>query len=429
MVSVRKRGKVYEYRIEIASIDGTRKWLTKSGFKTKQEALHEGALAYNEYYYYGKKNKNRDMSFADYLDYWIDNYCNFNLKYANIIKVHLKPKLGMYKLSQIDSELIQNFINQLYVDNKFSKHYLHGILKTIKGALKYACYDVNFINHNPAEHVHIPRYEIVTGDPVHIYTQEEIERILDRFKDLPYIYYSFLTAYYTGLRVSEVYGLTWDNIDFENKTLTVNKNIIRKNKDGLPKRYNIAKGHSTETWFYGSCKNPQSRRTIAIGDTLIKALKEYKKLTEEHKKFYGDKYLKHYEKKVLNEYTKREEIKIVDAEAELDVNLPEARLIFVKPNGQFRGTETPRHAYKVINYELKIPSRFHDFRDTHATRLIEQGADIKAVSKRLGHSTIMTTYNIYVRVTEKMETDTVDRFENYTNSLDIPNNEEILYKD
>ena len=435
MVSVRKRGKVYEYRIEIASIDGTRKWLTKSGFKTKQEALHEGALAYNEYYYYGKKNKNRDMSFADYLDYWIDNYCNFNLKYAtivtylNIIKVHLKPKLGMYKLSQIDSELIQNFINQLYVDNKFSKHYLHGILKTIKGALKYACYDVNFINHNPAEHVHIPRYEIVTGDPVHIYTQEEIERILDRFKDLPYIYYSFLTAYYTGLRVSEVYGLTWDNIDFENKTLTVDKNIIRKNKDGLPKRYNIAKGHSTETWFYGSCKNPQSRRTIAIGDTLIKALKEYKKLTEEHKKFYGDKYLKHYEKKVLNEYTKREEIKIVDAEAELDVNLPEARLIFVKPNGQFRGTETPRHAYKVINYELKIPSRFHDFRDTHATRLIEQGADIKAVSKRLGHSTIMTTYNIYVRVTEKMETDTVDRFENYTNSLDIVSNKEMQYFD
>ena len=61
--------------------------------------------------------------------------------------------------------------------------------------------------------------------------------------------------------------------------------------------------------------------------------------------------------------------------------------------------------------------------------LFRSGADIKAVSKRLGHSTIMTTYNIYVRVTEKMETDTVDRFENYTNSLDIPNNEEILYKD
>lgn len=156
MVSVRKRGNVYECRIEIASIDGKRQQITMSGFKTKQGALHEGALAYNKYYYYGKKNKNRDMSFADYLDYWIDNYCNFNLKYAtivtylNIIKVHLKTKLGMYKLSQKDSELIQNFINQLYVDNKFSKHYLHGILKTNKGYLKYACYDVNFINHNLA---------------------------------------------------------------------------------------------------------------------------------------------------------------------------------------------------------------------------------------------------------------------------------------
>ena len=52
--------------------------------------------------------------------------------------------------------------------------------------------------------------------------------------------------------------------------------------------------------------------------------------------------------------------------------------------------------FKVIHYELGINSRFHDFRDTHATKLIESGADIKAVSKRLGHSTIQTTYNIYV---------------------------------
>ena len=304
-----------------------------------------------------------------------------------------------------------------------------GILKIIKGSLKYAYYTANFINDNPADRVHIPRYEVVTQDPAHIFTQEEIERILDRFKDVHYVYYSFLTAYYTGLRVSEVFGLTWDCIDFEKKILTVNKNIIKKNKDGLPKRYNITKGHSVEVWFYGTCKNPQSNRTISIGDTLVKALKEYKKEQEEYKKFYGDAYLKHYEKKTINEYTKRPEIKIVDAPAELDIALPEAQLVFIKPNGQFRGTESVRYAFKVINYELKIPCRFHDFRDTHANRLIENGADIKAVSKRLGHSTIQTTYNIYVRVTEKMETDTVDRFESYTNTLDIPDTKEIKYLD
>ena len=54
MVSVRKRGKVYEYRFETASVDGTMKWITKSGFPTKQDAHNQGALDYNEYYRIGK---------------------------------------------------------------------------------------------------------------------------------------------------------------------------------------------------------------------------------------------------------------------------------------------------------------------------------------------------------------------------------------
>lgn len=84
------------------------------------------------------------------------------------------------------------------------------------------------------------------------------------FKDLPYIYYSFLTTYYTGLRVPEVYRLTWDNIDFENKTLTVDKNIIRKNKDGLSKRYNIAKGHSTIMTTYNIYVKITDKKEIDI---------------------------------------------------------------------------------------------------------------------------------------------------------------------
>lgn len=54
-----------------------------------------------------------------------------------------------------------------------------------------------------------------------------------------------------------------------------------------PKKYSISKGHSVEVWFYGTCKNPQSNRTISIGDTLIKALKQYKNEQEEYKQFYG----------------------------------------------------------------------------------------------------------------------------------------------
>ncbi len=434
-IRIYKRGKVYQYQFEIAPRGGKRKYINKSGFKTRAEAHKEGVIAYNNYYNVGKKVKTTDMSYADFLDYWLDTYANLNCKYAtimsynNIIKNHIKPNLGHYRISQIDSKTIQEFINQLYVKYGFSKWYLKNILKVIKGTFRYAYYNLGYIGDNPAERVHIPKYDIVTGDPAHIFTQEEIERILDRFKDTHSIYYSFLTAYYTGMRVSEVYALTWDCVDFEKKTITVNKNLIKKNQFGLPKRKNITKGHSVGVWYYGTCKNPQSRRTITIGDRLVKALKEYKKEQEENRKFYGDSYLKHYEKRVINEITNKEEIKIVDAKAELELALPEAKLVFIKENGQFLGTDSCKYAFKVLHYELGIPCRFHDFRDTHATRLIEQGADIKAVSKRLGHSTIMTTYNIYVRVTDKMETDTVDKFENYTNTLDIPETVDKPYLD
>ena len=129
-------------------------------------------------------------------------------------------------------------------------------------------------------------------------------------------------------------------------------------------------------------------------------------------------YMKHYAKEVKNPYTNKKEIKIVNAYAEIEVALPEVHLVFLKDNGIFEGTDSVKYPFKVIHYELGVSCRFHDFRDTHATRLIEAGADIKAVSKRLGHSTIRTTYEIYVRVTTKMETDIVDKFENYANRVE-----------
>ena len=147
MVSVRKRGKVYEYRFEIATVEGTRKWITKSGYPTKAEAFKEGAKAYNDFYYNGQKTQLREnMSYADFLDYWIDNYASFNLHYSttisyiNIIKNHVKPRVGFYKLWQLDTRLLQEFINKIYVEYGFSKNYMASILKVVKGSLKYACY-------------------------------------------------------------------------------------------------------------------------------------------------------------------------------------------------------------------------------------------------------------------------------------------------
>ena len=90
---------------------------------------------------------------------------------------------------------------------------------------------------------------------------------------------------------------------------------------------------------------------------------------------------------------------------------------FVKENGEYRGSDTPRYASKVINYEMGIHYNFHAFRHTHATMLIEAGVNIKAISKRLGHSTTRTTLDTYVHVTERLATEAVDKFETF-GSLD-----------
>lgn len=414
-VTIQKRGNFYQYKFEIAKVDGKRKFLSKSGFKTKSEAEKEGVIAYNDYLNTGNSFSASDMSYSDFLDYWLENYCYINLKYhtiegySNIIKNHIKPNIGYFRLSQITRSTLQEFINKIYINKSFSKNFLNNIKKVIKGSFTYA-YETDSIKVNPAIGLKLPKYDIPPKDPAHIFTNEEINLILDRFKNNHCVYYAFLTAYCTGLRVAEVFALTWDDIDFYNKTISVNKNILKKNQVGGTKQKHIS-GNSTTVWYFGTCKTETSYRTIPIGDTLVNALKEYKQEQEEHRKNYGDTYMKHYKKKVINPYNNKQEIKIINAHAEIDVALPEVKLVFLKNNGVFEGTDSCKYPFKVIHYELGIPCRFHDFRDTHATRLIEAGSDIKAVSKRLGHRNIDTTYNIYVRVTEKMENETAEKFE------------------
>ncbi len=415
MVNVRKRGNVYEYNFDVAKIEGKRKRITKSGFKTKAEALKQGTIAYNEYLNTGRKLVSNEMSYSDFLDYWLDNHCKINLKYhtieaySNIVKTHLKPNLGFYKLSQITKTTLQDFLNKIYVEKAYSKNFLNNIRKVLKCSFNYAV-DNEYVKINSAANLKLPKYDEPPKDVAHIFTTEEINTILDRFKKNHCIYYAFLTAYCTGLRIAEVFALTWDDIDFKNKTISVNKNILKKNQAGGTKGRHLS-GNSTTVWYFGTCKTQTSYRTVPIGDTLLKALKEYKEEQQIHKLNYGDTYMKHYKKNVINPYNNKTEIKIVNAYAEIDVALPEVDFVFVKNNGVYEGTDSTKYPFKVIHYELGIPCRFHDFRDTHATKLIESGADIKAVSKRLGHRNIDITYNIYVRVTEKMENETANKFE------------------
>jgi len=80
-VNIQKRGDVYQYRVEIAKVNGTRKYLNKSGFRTRKEAEMAGHIAMNDYLN-GGINSNSNMLCANYLDLWIKEYCEVEYKYT-----------------------------------------------------------------------------------------------------------------------------------------------------------------------------------------------------------------------------------------------------------------------------------------------------------------------------------------------------------
>lgn len=160
MVNIRKRGKVYQYQFEIAKVDEKRKYISKSGFKTKNEALMAGMKAYDEYIN-GGNTKDSQMSYADYLDYWMKEYFEINYKYftakryKETFKV-LKEEIGKYKLSFITLFLLNQSLLKIAQKCK-TKEGVRNYQKVIKSSFRDATNHFGFLKYNPAVELQIPK--------------------------------------------------------------------------------------------------------------------------------------------------------------------------------------------------------------------------------------------------------------------------------
>ena len=238
----------------------------------------------------------------------------------------------------------------------------------VSGSLKYAVHPMKLISENPMTYVKLPRYDNLhkkDSDDLKIISVEDYKRIIERFPQWSSFYVPLQIAFHTGLRASEVCGLTWDNIDFDNNTLEVSKILIKIDHE----------------WIFGTPKTQSSHRIISIGDILKNILIEQKEFQEKNKKQYGQYY-------------------------------ENSSFICTKENGESVTTESLKYLSRVVNYELMINFNFHSLRHTHATMLLEAGANPKDVQIRLGHSKLSTTMDTYAHVTKKMKEDTVNIFEN-----------------
>ena len=390
-VTARKRGTKWEYRYEIASQAGKRQWDTKGGFRTKAEALEAGNVAYNEYKNSGLKFSPNNISVSDYLDYYYDTYCKINLgdatlrNYEKKIRLYIKPFLGKYELQSLNASVCQEFINHIFNEG-YSKNSRIVIKSILNKALNYAVEPLHYIRSNPLLYVRNPLPNAVPDKPVkkkirEAVTPEQWKAIIARFPEGSSCHVPLMLAYHCGLRLGEIFALTWDDIDFDNNKIDINKQIQME---------------SSGYWTLCAPKY-NSYRKIAMSTTLSSLLKREKAKQDKARPYYDEYY--------AHQYVNPQRQLIQDIQG---YTVPEGGteifLINVRENGTYCQPRITQHLGRIVHYQLGFPLfDMHSLRHTHCCMLLEEGAPIKFVQQRLGHKDIETTLNIYAHLTDKME--------------------------
>lgn len=391
----------WEYRFEAAPVDGKRRQKTKAGFRTQQEAYDAGNAAYAQYNASGRIFEPRDMSVADYLDYWLEHAVKANLgqgyayntwlDYERKIRIYLKPAFGQYRLSALQNapDRIQKWIDQLKMSG-LSRNMVSNTLSCLSAALSYAVIPLQYISVNPCLLVRIGRMPVNQKSQAHreyVCLPEEFSRILQRFPQGSSFYLPLMAGYHLGTRIGETYGIDLlSDLDLDRDELRITHQLAKENG----------------TWFYRPPKY-DSCRTLKIGATFKKSLKEELLSRKKFMMEYGPYYTKTY---LLPDHS------ILQCRADIPVPHQEIWPLSVKENGELLTPETFKYCARVIHHELGNPLfHSHCLRHTHGTMLAEQGVNPKTIMERLGHKDIKTTLQVYTFNTDHMQQAAVDAFE------------------
>ncbi|MCI9656105.1 MAG: site-specific integrase [Lawsonibacter sp.] len=299
--------------------------------------------------------------------------------------------------------------------NGYSKSHMVGILSVLGAALDYAVEPLHYLLANPMRYVKYPKVEKKPRERI-ILELDEWQKIINRFPAGSRYYIPLMIGFYTGLRISEAFALTWEDIDLKNRTLSVSKQVVKRNfgADVRKAIEKYGKKESRSSWYFTSTKTPASQRVVYFGDTLYQALKTEKIAQMEHELKYSEFYTIHVLKKEIDEKG-NDMFRIIPLQKCVNSSLPRVNLICIAENGEYTSTDSFKYCSRIIHKELLLAFDYHSLRHTHATLLIESGADIKDVQERLGHTNIQTTLQTYVHDTDTMKARSVELFEQAVN--------------
>ena len=328
------------------------------------------------------KEITQDILFVDFLNSYLQvkkqqvepiTY-NAYTKQASCISSYFKNM--RIKLKDLKPYHIEGFYRTLYERGLSGNSVLHYHI-LIRECLQYA-FKNDFVNFNVADKVDRPKTE---GYKASFYSIEEIEKLFDCIKDNECKLPIMLTAMY-GFRRSEVLGLKWEAIDFENKLVYVKHKIVETRLDG--KRY---------IQMSDKMKTKTSNRTLPLLPQAEELLLKQKALIETNKQMLG----KSYNKKYLDYVC-------VD-------NL--GRLIL--PN------RLTHNFIKIIKRNQLRHIRFHDLRHSCASIMLKNGVPMKQIQEWLGHADFGTTANIYSHLDYTAKQNSANTISSVFNFVDSKN--------
>ncbi|MBE6083563.1 MAG: site-specific integrase [Tissierellaceae bacterium] len=347
--------------------------------KTKREVLNAMEEFKNKHH--GKQyiSSKENITVKEWFHIWFNEYAINSIKqstrvtYESYIKNHINPRFGSMKLSAVRSDMIQSFYNEKLAGGNLRREggMKPKTIKNIHNMLHKAfeqAVNNDIIIKNPVKNTSLPKIE---KKSIEILTVEQQKKLLKAVVDERLGIGIFL-ALGTGMRIGEITGLQWKDIDFEKEIINV-KYTFNRLKDYGPNPRN-----KTEL-VLGSAKTKGSVRSIPISPELMTRIEIYQNMVESEKEFFGAEY---------------------------------------SDRGFFICNETgnpiePRYYqkyFKELLEKLELPEMgFHSLRHTFATRAIEMNIPIKVVSDILGHSSITITMDLYAHVLENTKRNEIEK--------------------
>lgn len=347
--------------------------IEKRGFATKKDAalfFSTALQALNDNSYI--KNS-KTLKYQDVYEEWLEIYKqgvkeSTLFKTMTMFKLHILPIFSNYRINLISTALLQKTANEWHTNFKNYKKMINYTFAVFNHA-----YRMGYISANPKDKFIMPKkVQEQKDDDLKYYTKEELVQLFDYLEQdtsLEWVSFFRLLAF-TGIRKGECLALTWNDIDFINQTLTINKTIAT----GVNYKQKIQ-----------TPKTLESYRTISLDDNTLQLLRKWK--IEQAKQL------------------------LVFGYNSLNSN----QLLFCKlDKNKMYSLSKPRAVLKSVcsRYNFKM-IHIHGFRHTHASLLFESGIPMEVVKERLGHSDIQTTVNIYTHVTQKNKDKTAKTFANY----------------